>query len=265
MKKSDLVSYIKENIRTTLAPQNEASKEEVKNQIDLNRELKKTVDLKKSVGIGIKEDNLDEDMGVINTLKDKMYVDDDNPRQIMIHPLSKPDARRPDQSYIIVKDNNVVAVQGYDSGPIEDLAQAYNLDVSRSSLDPIGQRNATGQASLLSSNILKDAIKAIQDSRDLEAKRQKDYYQSRGPVSGVGNMDENDSEDAPAGDKEIQKKASKNDRIINDFRKIKAKMDTHLAMFKDAEGEAAKNAAKQMLKNLTPEYQAAKKAYDKIK
>jgi len=29
------------------------------------------------------------------------------------------------------------------------------------------------------------------DSRDVEAKRQRDYYQSRGPVSGVGNMDEN--------------------------------------------------------------------------
>ena len=42
-------------------------------------------------------------------------------------------------------------------------------------------------------------------------------------------------------------------------------MDTHLAMFKDAEGEKAKNAAKQMLKNSTPEYQAAKKEYDKIK
>jgi len=119
-----------------------------------------------------------------------MYVDDDNPRQILIHPLSKPDARRPDRSYIVVKGNNVVAVQGYDSGPIEDLAQAYGLDASRSSLTPMGQRSATGQASMLSSNILKDAIKAIKDSRDIEAKRQRDYYQSRGPVSGVGNMDE---------------------------------------------------------------------------
>ena len=38
--------------------------------------------------------------------------------------------------------------------------------------------------------MLKDAIKAIEDARDVEAKRQRDYYQSRGPVSGVGNMDE---------------------------------------------------------------------------
>jgi len=126
----------------------------------------------------------------IERLKTTMYVDDDNPRQILIHPLSKPDARRPDRSYIVVKGNNVVAVQGYDSGPIEDLAQAYGLDASRSSLTPMGQRSATEQTSMLSSNILKDAIKAIKDSRDIEAKRQRDYYQSRGPVSGVGNMDE---------------------------------------------------------------------------
>jgi hypothetical protein len=78
-------------------------------------------------------------------------------------------------------------------------------------------------------------------------------------------ISEDEGADAPSGDKEVQKNASKNDRIINDFRKIKAKMDTHLAMFKDAEGEKAKKIAKQMLKNLTPEYQSAKKAYDKIK
>ena len=54
----------------------------------------------------------------------------------------------------------------------------------------MGQTNASGRISLLSSNILKDAIKAIKDSRDVESKRQSDYYKDRGPVSGVGNMDE---------------------------------------------------------------------------
>ena len=131
-------------------------------------------------------EEINEDVDMINALKDEMYVDDDNPRQIMIHPLSKPDARRPDKSYIIVKGHNVVAVKGYDSGPIEDLAQAYGLDASRSSLDPIGQRSATGQASMLSSNILKDAIKAIRDSRDLEAKRQRDYYAQKSDTGRIG-------------------------------------------------------------------------------
>ena len=78
-------------------------------------------------------------------------------------------------------------------------------------------------------------------------------------------ISEDEDAEAPAGDKEMNKKASKNDKIINDFRRIKKQMDTHLAMFKSAEGEKAKKAAKQMLKNLTPEYQAAKKAYDQIK
>jgi len=49
--------------------------------------------------------------------------------------------------------------------------------------------NASGKTPLTQQS-LDDAIKAIEDSRDLEAKRQRDYYQSRGPVSGVGNMDE---------------------------------------------------------------------------
>lgn len=74
-----------------------------------------------------------------------------------------------------------------------------------------------------------------------------------------------EEEDAPAGDKEIQKKASKQDKIIKDFKSIEAQMKKHLEMFKDAEGEDAKNAAKNMLKKLTPEFQAAKKAYDKLK
>ena len=78
-------------------------------------------------------------------------------------------------------------------------------------------------------------------------------------------ISEDEDAEAPAGDKEMNKKASKNDKIINNFRRIKKQMDTHLEMFKSAEGEKAKKTAKQMLKNLTPEYQAAKKAYDQIK
>ena len=78
-------------------------------------------------------------------------------------------------------------------------------------------------------------------------------------------ISEDEDADAPAGDKEIEKKASKNDQVIKNYRRIKSQMDTHLAMFKDAEGDKAKKAAMQMLKKLTPDFQAAKKAYDKIK
>ena len=105
-------------------------------------------------------------------------------------PLSKPDVRRPDKSYIVIDGNNVTSVQGYNSGPISDLADRYSLDDEDSRMTPMGQTNASGRISLLSSNILRDAIKAIKDSRDVESKRQSDYYKDRGPVSGVGNMDE---------------------------------------------------------------------------
>ena len=51
-----------------------------------------------------------------------MYVDRRDGGRIFIHPLSKPDVRRPDQSYIAIDGNNVTSVQGYNSGPISDLA-----------------------------------------------------------------------------------------------------------------------------------------------
>ena len=54
----------------------------------------------------------------------------------------------------------------------------------------MGKTIAKGKASILSSNIIMDAIEALQDARDAESKRQQDYYADRGPVSGVGNMDE---------------------------------------------------------------------------
>ena len=126
----------------------------------------------------------------IERLKDIMYVDDESPNQTIIHPLSKPGARRPDKSYIVIKGNNVEAIQGYGSGPIGDFVQQYQFPDYQDSNYDIGMEHASGKASLLSSNVLKDAIKAIEDARDVEAKRQKDYYQSRGPVSGIGNMDE---------------------------------------------------------------------------
>lgn len=129
-----------------------------------------------------------EDMDLIDTLKDKMHVDVGN-TQTIIHPLSKPDVRRPDRSYIIVRNGNIEAVQTYNSGPIEKFVNKYRFsDWSDSQFD-LGMENASGKTPLTQQS-LDDAITAIKDSRDLEAKRQRDYYQSRGPVSGVGNMDE---------------------------------------------------------------------------
>ena len=42
-------------------------------------------------------------------------------------------------------------------------------------------------------------------------------------------------------------------------------MKTHLELYKTSESPANKETAKNMLKKLTPEFQAAKKAYEKLK
>ena len=152
-------------------------------------------------------------------LEDIMYVDRRDRGRFFIHPLDKPDVRRPSNDYIAIDGNNVIAVQGHDSGPIQDLADRYNLEAGVSQLTPMGKINATGRISLLSSNILRDAIKAIRDASDAESKRQKDYYQSRGPVSGIGSMDER----IKAIVKEKLTKSSSVEDHIDDFKDSDAK------------------------------------------
>ena len=66
-------------------------------------------------------------------------------------------------------------------------------------------------------------------------------------------------------DKKVQAKATRQDKIIKDFQRIQKQMQTHLEMYKDEEGDEAKKLALQMLKNLTPEFQGAKKKYEKLK
>ena len=69
---------------------------------------------------------------------------------------------------------------------------------------------------------------------------------------------------APVGDKKMQAKASRQDAKIQAYKDITAKMKDALEKFKAAEGDA-KEAAKEELKALTPEFQAAKKEYEKLK
>ena len=66
MKKSELKEFIKENIIETLS---EASPEEVKAQQDLNKELEKTVQLKKDAGLDEDVDDDDVDAKAIKAAK----------------------------------------------------------------------------------------------------------------------------------------------------------------------------------------------------
>jgi len=208
--------------------------------------------------VGLQEETFEDE---VERLEKVMYVDRRDGGRIFIHPLSKPDVIRPDKSYIAIDGNNVTSVQGYNSGPISDLADIYNLDDEDSQLTPMGQTNASGRISLLSSNILRDAIKAIKDSRDVESKRQSDYYKDRGPVSGVGNMDE---EVTPPEEKKLKKiskelaKASKmhkgqSDRIAKIVKEKLTKsssVEDHVDDFKDSDAKQFKGKSLKKIKQM---------------
>lgn len=206
---------------------------------------------------GMNESVINEDSfeNEIERLKDIMYVDDESPRQTIIHPLSKPGARRPDKSYIVIRGNNVEAIQGYGSGPIEDFAQQYQFPDYKDSSYDMGMEIASGKASLLSSNVLKDAIKAIEDARDVEAKRQRDYYQSRGPVSGVGNMDEMIKSIV----KEKLTKSSSVEDHIDDFKDSDAKQFKGKSLDKIKKMAVASFLSKQGKKKVAEEFKVGDK------
>jgi seryl-tRNA synthetase len=111
-----------------------------------------------------------------------------------------------------------------------------------------------------------DTLKQLEESTEEEIEKTKEL---KAAIDDLAKAKKeaglSEEEDAPAGDIEVEKKVSKQDKIIKDFQRISTQMKTHLEMFKDAEGEDAKKAAKQMLKKLTPEYQAAKEKYEKLK
>ena len=69
----------------------------------------------------------------------------------------------------------------------------------------------------------------------------------------------------PVVDKDLNKSLSKQDKIIKQWQDINAQMQSNLKDFKEAEDEDDKEMAKNALKDLTPEWRAAKDAYEKLK
>lgn len=76
-----------------------------------------------------------------------------------------------------------------------------------------------------------------------------------------------EDEDAPAGDAEMEKKASKQDIIIKNFQKQQSELKKHLKMYKDAKDESEKKAALKKMKDISQsaEYLDAKAKYEKLK
>lgn len=113
-----------------------------------------------------------------------------------------------------------------------------------------------------------DVLKQLSEASSEDVENQKAYndeLKKTNDLMSKMKMEEDEDADAPAGDQDTQKKASKQDKIIKDFKRIEAQMKTHLELFKTSESPKNKETAKKMLKKLTPEFQAAKKAYDKIR
>ena len=131
------------------------------------------------------ESTVNEDISLVDTLKDKMYVDDDSSSQTIIHPLSKPGVRRPDRSYILVRNGNIEAVQTYNTGHIEYFVNKYKFSDWEDSQYDMGMERAAGKTPLTQQS-LDDAVEAIEHSRDLEAQAQKDYYSKKPKTGRIG-------------------------------------------------------------------------------
>ena len=118
---------------------------------------------------------------------------------------------------------------------------------------------------------LKDYIKeqiigVLSEASSEDVENQKAYNDELEKTNNLmSKMKMEEDEDAPAGDDEVEKKASKQDKIIKDFQRIEKQMKTHLELFKTSESPENKETAKKMLKKLTPEYQSAKEKYEKLK
>lgn len=136
--------------------------------------------------------------------------------------------------------------------------------------DTLGDKKMLDRIQMLNVNDLEELLNALtfvvqKEASEEDIENQKAYNDELEKTNDLMSKMKMEDEEAPAGDKEVQVKASKQDKIIKDFKRIEAQMKTHLELFKTSESPKNKEIAKQMLKKLTPEYQAAKKAYDKLK
>ena len=96
------------------------------------------------------------------------------------------------------------------------------------------------------------------EDEDIEVKD--DYYK-------VDDEDNAKPVDAPAGDKEIQKKATKADIIIKTYKDLKQILQRYRTAYDNAKNETDKQEAFQLLKKFSQnqEYQNAKKKYEALK
>jgi hypothetical protein len=76
-----------------------------------------------------------------------------------------------------------------------------------------------------------------------------------------------EEEEAPAGDKTIEKKASKQDKIVKQYNENEKELQSYLQSYKTAKNEEEKKEAFDKMKKLSQseEYKKTKEAYEKLK
>ena len=167
--------------------------------------------------------------------------------------------------------NVVVNPRDLKENPQKDLDDLFNIilkytkdpDDAEIELDGYTSQGFNGFSDALAANLQRDMdfqswVQRTHDEEILDRE--------------IGEQDELEDDDieleipgeTPTVDKKLQAKASRQDVKIKAYKEITAKMKDALEKFKSAEGDA-KEVAKEELKALTPEFQAAKKEYEKLK
>lgn len=202
MKKSALISFIKEEILDAVAQLEEASDEDIQKQKEFNDELEKT-----------------------NDLMSKMTMEED-----------------------------LNEAREYDA----DAMEALGFD-----LYPGGRNEAFRHATEELGVPVDEILGKISDDVIYNAIHHSLQVMDMYPIE----EKVNEEEDAPAGDAEVEKAASKQDIIIKNYNKLRKELKKHLEMYKDAEGDQAKEAALKMMKKISQsaEYIDAKEKYEKLK
>jgi hypothetical protein len=113
--------------------------------------------------------------------------------------------------------------------------------------------------SALKEYIREEIIKTLSEKEEDDVEVKDDYYK-------VEDEDDTKPVDAPAGDKEIQKKATKQDIIIKKYKDLSQILQRYKTAYDNAKNETDKQEAFQLLKKFSQsqEWKDAKEKYAKI-
>lgn len=115
--------------------------------------------------------------------------------------------------------------------------------------------------------IIKTLSEEMNQASTIAEKKEEDDVEIKDDYYKVDDEDDVKPIDAPAGDKEIQKKATKADIIIKTYKDLNQMLQRYKEAFLNAENETKKAAAFKIYKDFSQgdEYQNAKKKYVALK